>query len=99
MNQIRKYRKALGLTQQELADALTSQGHNCSAKTVTNMELGYHFPRVNIALGLSKFFGVSVEEIFSENGAVNTPEPTASERLLDAISAFVDALKEEVRRE
>ncbi|MDN3380905.1 MULTISPECIES: helix-turn-helix transcriptional regulator [unclassified Pseudoalteromonas] len=59
-NHIAKFRKAAGLSQQELADAIS-----VSRKTVSTVETSRFTPSVIIALKIALFFNTSVESLFS----------------------------------
>ncbi|WP_024594263.1 MULTISPECIES: helix-turn-helix transcriptional regulator [unclassified Pseudoalteromonas] len=58
-NNIAKYRKEAGLSQQELADAI-----NVSRKTISTVETNRFTPSVIIALKIAKHFNISVESLF-----------------------------------
>jgi len=58
-NNIAKYRKEAGLSQQELADAI-----NVSRKTISAVETNRFTPSVIIALKIAKHFNTSVESLF-----------------------------------
>ncbi|MBH0017635.1 helix-turn-helix transcriptional regulator [Pseudoalteromonas arctica] len=58
-NNIAKYRKEAGLSQQELADAI-----NVSRKTISTVETNRFTPSVIIALKMAKHFNISVESLF-----------------------------------
>ncbi|MBG9996540.1 helix-turn-helix transcriptional regulator [Pseudoalteromonas sp. NZS127_1] len=58
-NNIAKYRKEAGLSQQELADAI-----NVSRKTISTVETNRFTPSVIIALKIAKHFNTSVESVF-----------------------------------
>ncbi|MBB1282123.1 helix-turn-helix transcriptional regulator [Pseudoalteromonas sp. SR43-6] len=58
-NNIAKYRKEAGLSQQELADAI-----NVSRKTISTVETNRFTPSVIIALKIAKHFNTSVESLF-----------------------------------
>ena len=59
-NFIAKFRKAAGLSQQELADAI-----NVSRKTISTVETARFTPSVIIALKIAQYFNTSVESLFS----------------------------------
>lgn len=59
-NRIRERRKALGLSQKQLAKKV---GLNYT--TVSKWEMGTSEPRVFCAICLAQFFGTTVEELFS----------------------------------
>ncbi|GAA68508.1 MULTISPECIES: helix-turn-helix transcriptional regulator [Pseudoalteromonas] len=58
-NNIAKYRKEAGLSQQELADAI-----KVSRKTISTVETNRFTPSVIIALKIAKHFNTSVESLF-----------------------------------
>ena len=59
-NHIAKYRKAAGLSQQELADAIA-----VSRKTISTVETSRFTPSVIIALKIARQFNTTVEQLFS----------------------------------
>lgn len=59
-NHIAEFRKAAGLSQQELADAIS-----VSRKTISTIETSRFTPSVIIALKIALFFSTSVESLFS----------------------------------
>ncbi|GAA59670.1 repressor protein [Pseudoalteromonas sp. BSi20652] len=58
-NNIAKYRKEAGVSQQELADAIS-----VSRKTISTVETARFTPSVIIALKIAKHFNTSVESLF-----------------------------------
>ena len=58
-NQIAEFRKAAGLSQQELADSI-----NVSRKTISTIETSRFTPSVIIALKIAQHFNTSVERLF-----------------------------------
>jgi|TARA_B100000470_G_scaffold202547_1_gene175481 putative transcriptional regulator len=58
-NNIAKFRKEAGLSQQELADAI-----NVSRKTISTVETNRFTPSVIIALKIARHFNTSVESLF-----------------------------------
>ena len=58
-NHIAEFRKAAGLSQQELADAI-----NVSRKTISTVETSRFTPSVIIALKIAQHFNTSVERLF-----------------------------------
>ena len=58
-NNIAKFRKKAGLSQQELADAI-----NVSRKTISTVETNRFTPSVIIALKIARHFNISVESLF-----------------------------------
>lgn len=65
-----------GLSQQGLAEAC-----NVTHQAVSKWETGAALPDMQTMLFLSKFFGVSMEEILSGDLSLDTPEPTDAEAL------------------
>ncbi|WP_462165993.1 helix-turn-helix transcriptional regulator [Pseudoalteromonas sp. GB43] len=59
-NNIAKFRKEKGLSQQELADAIT-----VSRKTISTVETYRFIPSVIIALKIAAHFELSVEQLFT----------------------------------
>lgn len=58
-NFIRKFREKKGITQQQLADSCS-----VSRQTIIAMEKGNYEPSLSLALKLTKFFSIKVEELF-----------------------------------
>lgn len=58
-NKLKKYRKMLKLTQDELAEGL-----NVTRQTINAIELGKHDPSLRLALRLSRLFNCSIEDMF-----------------------------------
>ncbi|MGS0498647.1 transcriptional regulator [Pseudoalteromonas sp. S1727] len=61
-NHIAEFRKAAGLSQQDLADAI-----NVSRKTISTIETSRFTPSVVIALKIALHFNTSVERLFILN--------------------------------
>ena len=59
-NDIRERRLARGLSQAELAQALS-----VSRQTINSVETGKYVPSLPLALALGRFFAVPIEEIFN----------------------------------
>ena len=59
-NQIKELRKAKGLRQEDLAAAL-----NVSRQTILAIEANKYDPTLELAMRLSAFFGISVNDIFT----------------------------------
>lgn len=55
---VRQYRTAAGLTQQQLADRV-----HVSARTIISIEKGQYSPSLMLAYRMARVFGVSVEEL------------------------------------
>lgn len=58
-NRLEEIRKAKGITQEELANAL-----EVSRQTVGSLENGRYNPSIILAFKIARFFGVSIEEVF-----------------------------------
>ena len=58
-NNIKKYRKKVGLTQAELAELV-----QVSRKTINTVENGVFIPSTMLALSIAKILNLAVEEIF-----------------------------------
>ena len=59
-NDIRERRLARGLSQAELAQAVS-----VSRQTINSVETGKYVPSLPLALALGRFFAVPIEEIFN----------------------------------
>ena len=58
-NRIEEIRKARGMNQEELAKAL-----GVSRQTISSLENGRYNPSVELAYKLTKYFGMTIEEVF-----------------------------------
>ena len=58
-NRLEEIRKAKGITQEELANAL-----EVSRQTVGSLEHGRYNPSIILAFKIARFFDVSIEEVF-----------------------------------
>ena len=58
-NRLEEIRKAKGITQGELANAL-----EVSRQTVGSLENGRYNPSIILAFKIARFFDVSIEEVF-----------------------------------
>ena len=58
-NRLEEIRKAKGITQAELANAL-----EVSRQTVGSLENGRYNPSIILAFKIARFFEVSIEEVF-----------------------------------
>ena len=58
-NNLKKFRKARGISQGDLAHQL-----NVSRQTINSIENGKFDPSLTLTIGLTRFFKVSLEEIF-----------------------------------
>ncbi|HZN90733.1 MAG TPA: helix-turn-helix transcriptional regulator [Thermoleophilaceae bacterium] len=62
-NDVRQRRAEQGLSQAELATAM-----EVSRQTINAIETGRYLPSLPLAMALARYFGTSVEEMFSDNG-------------------------------
>ncbi|NQG98448.1 helix-turn-helix transcriptional regulator [Streptococcus suis] len=81
--QIKNYRKQIGLTQKELAEKL-GMGHT----TVANYEKGFRSPKKDTLFDLADVFGVSIDDLFPQRTT------TAPNSLIEQISDKVVQLTE-----
>ena len=58
-NRIEEIRKARGVNQEELAKAL-----GVSRQTISSLKNGRYNPSIELAYKLSKYFGMTIEEVF-----------------------------------
>ena len=58
-NRLEEIRKAKGITQEELANAL-----EVSRQTMGSLENGRYNPSIILAFKIARFFDVSIEEVF-----------------------------------
>ena len=56
---IRELRKARKLSQEELADAVGT-----TRQTITSIEVGKYTASLSLAYKISRFFGLTIEEVF-----------------------------------
>lgn len=68
---LREYRKAAGMTQQELADTV-----HVSSRTIISIEQEQYNPSLMLAYRMARVFGVSVENLclLEENMRINDEE-------------------------
>lgn len=59
-NRVRETRQALGLTQQELADAV-----GVSRQSINSIEQGRYVPSLPLALQLARHFGMAADTLFA----------------------------------
>ena len=62
-NQVRALRTRKGLAQGELAEAM-----GVSRQTINSIETGRYTPSLPLAMALARYFGVTVEEMFDDQG-------------------------------
>lgn len=58
-NRLEELRKARGLRQEELADAL-----EVSRQTIGSLENGRYNPSILLAFKIAQFFGTTIEDVF-----------------------------------
>jgi putative transcriptional regulator len=58
-NTVRELRLARGLSQAQLAASM-----DVSRQTINSIEMGRYTPSLALAVGLARFFGSQVEEVF-----------------------------------
>ena len=58
-NRLEELRKAKGITQEELAEALA-----VSRQTISSLEKGRYNPSLLLAFKIARFFGATIEDIF-----------------------------------
>lgn len=58
-NTVKKHRKKLGLTQQQLADQV-----NISMNHISRLENQRHLPRIDVIIKLCNFFKIDQTELF-----------------------------------
>jgi putative transcriptional regulator len=63
-NEVRELRTAMGLSQQELGEAM-----DVSRQTINSIEKERYTPSLPLALALARYFGRTVEEVFHANGS------------------------------
>ncbi len=63
-NRVEELRKARKLSQDEFAKAI-----RVSRQTVSSIETGKYNPSLELAFAISDFFGMSIEEIFINEGS------------------------------
>jgi putative transcriptional regulator len=59
-NEVRALRAARGLSQQQLAEAM-----DVSRQTINSIETERYTPSLPLAIALARYFGKTVEEVFS----------------------------------
>ena len=58
-NRLEELRKAKGLSQEELADAL-----GVSRQTISSLEKGRYNPSILLAFRIARLFGLRIEDVF-----------------------------------
>ena len=64
-NEIRALRTERGLSQAQLAEAM-----KVSRQTINSIETDRYTPSLPLAIGLARYFGLTVEEVFHVEGEV-----------------------------
>jgi putative transcriptional regulator len=64
-NHVRSLREDSGLSQGQLAETM-----GVSRQTINSIETERYTPSLPLAIGLAKFFGRAVEEVFDADGKV-----------------------------
>lgn len=87
--QIRAYRSSLGLSQEELAEAVY-----VTRQTVSNWETGKSYPDIQSLLRLSAFFGVSLDQLIKGDAErmkekINDDEIRAFNRLSNVFALMM----------
>ncbi len=62
-NRLEEIRKARGIKQEEMAEAL-----QVSRQTISSLENGRYNPSIILAFKIARYFGLSIEEIFIYEG-------------------------------
>ena len=63
-NQVRELRTKRGLAQGQLAEAM-----GVSRQTINSIENDRYTPSLPLAIALARYFGVTVEEMFDDQGS------------------------------
>jgi putative transcriptional regulator len=64
-NQVRELRTKRGLAQGQLAEAM-----GVSRQTINSIENDRYTPSLPLAIALARYFGVTVEEMFDDQGSL-----------------------------
>jgi putative transcriptional regulator len=64
-NQVRRLREAKGLSQGQLGEAM-----GVSRQTINSIETQRYTPSLPLAIGIARFFGQPVEELFDADGTM-----------------------------
>ena len=64
-NQVRELRTQRGLAQGQLAEAM-----GVSRQTINSIENDRYTPSLPLAIALARYFGVTVEEMFDDQGSL-----------------------------
>ena len=68
-NQLEELRRQHGVTQEELADALS-----VSRQTIGSLENGRYNPSILLAFKIANYFHVTIEEVFMNPEEINNEE-------------------------
>ncbi len=68
-NQLEELRRQHGVTQEELADALS-----VSRQTIGSLENGRYNPSILLAFKIANYFHVTIEEVFMNPEGINNEE-------------------------
>lgn len=63
---LKKYRKAAGLSQEGVAVKLQLQGLDVSRKIISAIELGTYRIRVSVLLALAELYGTPIQDFFAD---------------------------------
>ena len=63
---LRKYRLAAGLSQENVAAALQVQGLDIHQKIISEMELGTYSIRVSVLLALAELYDTPIQDFFAD---------------------------------
>ncbi|HHD11116.1 MAG TPA: XRE family transcriptional regulator [Deltaproteobacteria bacterium] len=85
---IKELRKKNAISQEELAEAC-----GISSKYLSRIELGMHFPSIEILLRLSEKLGVEIKDLFDF-----LPEPSTREDLKKTLDELVKGIDEKLLR-
>ena len=69
-NQVRELRTQRGLAQGQLAEAM-----GVSRQTINSIENDRYTPSLPLALALARYFGITVEEMFDDQGSLPGARP------------------------
>jgi putative transcriptional regulator len=69
-NQVRELRTQRGLAQGQLAEAM-----GVSRQTINSIENDRYTPSLPLAIALARYFGVTVEEMFDDQGSLRGDRP------------------------
>ena len=87
-NNIRNLRKTADITQDALAGAL-----GVSAQSVSKWECGYGFPDITQLPAISNYFGVTIDELFSNN---EEAKEAIKEEFIEKINTYQFASEEKI---